>query len=299
MAIVLSTENLTKKYGSLRALDNLSVQVEQGSIYGLLGPNGSGKTTTLGIVLDVIRPTNGSFSWFGEIVSKNTKQRIGALLETPNFYPYLSAKRNLQVVADIKGANHSNINKMLDMVGLGTRSHTSFKGYSLGMKQRLALAAAMLNDPEVLVLDEPTNGLDPQGIAEVRDLILRIAAQGKTIILASHLLDEVEKVCTHVGVLRNGKLLASGPVSDILAANEQVLISTPDTERALQLLERLPYISNFRREKDLIILTLQDGYTSTDVNRDMFAQDIVLSQLVVRRKSLETQFLEIINTELK
>ncbi|NEM98590.1 ABC transporter ATP-binding protein [Pontibacter burrus] len=294
MAIVLSIDNLSKKYGSLKAVDNLSLQVEEGSIYGLLGPNGSGKTTTLGMVLDVIRPSSGSFSWFGDGISKATKHRVGAILETPNFYPYLTAKRNLQVIADNKGANHDNIDKMLDLVGLGTRSHTTYKGYSLGMKQRLALAAAMLNDPEVLVLDEPTNGLDPQGIAEVRDLILRIASQGKTIILASHLLDEVEKVCTHVAVLRSGKLVTNGPVGNIVAAKEQLIISAEELAPVLQLLERLPYIAQFAQEKDYIILTLQEGYSSIDLNRDMFAQGIVLSQIVTRRKSLEKQFLEII-----
>ncbi|WP_162427117.1 ABC transporter ATP-binding protein [Pontibacter pudoricolor] len=296
MAIVLSIDNLSKKYGSLKAVDSLSLQVEEGSIYGLLGPNGSGKTTTLGMVLDVIQPSGGSFSWFGNGVSKATKQRVGAILETPNFYPYLTAKRNLQVIADTKGADHQNIAKMLDMVGLGTRSNTTFKGFSLGMKQRLALAAAMLNDPEVLVLDEPTNGLDPQGIAEVRDLILRIAAQGKTIILASHLLDEVEKVCTHVAVLRTGKLVTNGPVGNILSAKEQLIVSAEDLAPVLQLLERLPYITQFAQEKDYVILTLQEGYSSTDLNRDMFAQGIVLSQLVARRKSLEKQFLEIIKS---
>ncbi|MBC5775150.1 ATP-binding cassette domain-containing protein [Pontibacter sp. KCTC 32443] len=296
MAIVLSIDNLSKNYGSLKAVDNLTLQIEEGNIYGLLGPNGSGKTTTLGMVLDVIRPSSGSFSWFGEGISKATKQRVGAILETPNFYPYLTAKHNLQVVADNKGVGHHNINKMLDLVGLGTRSHTTFKGFSLGMKQRLALAAAMLNNPEVLVLDEPTNGLDPQGIAEVRDLILRIAAQGKTIILASHLLDEVEKVCTHVAVLRTGKLVTNGPVNTILSAKEQLLISANELAPVLQLLERLPYITQFSQEKEYISLTLQDGYTSTDLNRDMFAQGIVLSQLVGRRKSLEKQFLEIIKS---
>ncbi|HEY4652280.1 MAG TPA: ATP-binding cassette domain-containing protein [Pontibacter sp.] len=296
MAIVLSIDNLSKKYGSLRAVDNLSLQVEEGSIYGLLGPNGSGKTTTLGMVLDVIRPGSGSFSWFGQGISKATKQRVGAILETPNFYPYLTAKRNLQIIADNKGADHNNIDKMLDLVGLGTRSHTTFKGFSLGMKQRLALAAAMLNDPEVLVLDEPTNGLDPQGIAEVRDLILRIAAQGKTIILASHLLDEVEKVCTHVAVLRTGKLVTNGPVGNIVSAKEQLIVSADDLAPVLQLLERLPYITQFTPEKDYVVLTLQEGYTGTDLNRDMFAQGVVLSQLVARRKSLEKQFLEIIKS---
>lgn len=293
MATVLSIDNLSKRYGSLKAVDSLALQVEAGSVYGLLGPNGSGKTTTLGMVLDVIRPTGGSFRWFDNPVSKETKHRIGALLETPNFYPYLTARRNLQVIADIKQADPQHINKMLDMVGLGTRSHTTFKGFSLGMKQRLALAAAMLNDPEVLVLDEPTNGLDPQGIAEVRDLILRIASHGKTIVLASHLLDEVEKVCTHVAVLQSGKLKANGPVGNILSAHDQVVIGAEELAPVLQLLERLPYVVQFAREKDYIILTLSEGYTSTDLNRDMFAQGIVLSQLLVRRKSLEAQFLEI------
>lgn len=293
MATVLYLDELSKKYGSLQAVDRLTMQVEAGSIYGLLGPNGSGKTTTLGMVLDVIRPSGGSFLWFGRSVSRETKRRVGALLETPNFYPYLTAKANLQVVADTKQADHRNINKMLDMVGLGTRSHTTFKGFSLGMKQRLALAAAMLNDPEVLVLDEPTNGLDPQGIAEVRDLITRIAAQGKTILLASHLLDEVEKVCTHVAVLQSGKLKANGPVSDILSTQDQLLISAEELAPVLQLLERLPYVVRFAPEKNYISLTLSEGYSSIDLNRDMFAQGIVLSQLLVRRKSLEAQFLEI------
>lgn len=297
MATVLSIDNLSKSYGSLKALDGLTLQVEEGSIYGFLGPNGSGKTTTLGMVLDVIKPGSGTFSWFGSQISKATKQRVGALLETPNFYPYLSARRNLEIVADIKGADKQQINSALDLVGLGTRSHTTYRGFSLGMKQRLALAAAMLNDPEVLVLDEPTNGLDPQGIAEVRDLILRIAGQGKTIILASHLLDEVEKVCTHVAVLRTGQLVANGTVDNILLAKEQLLISAPELEPVLALLSRLPYVEQYSQDKDLIALTLQDGYTSQDLNRDMFAQDIVLSQLTIRRKSLEAQFLKIIKNE--
>jgi len=294
---VLEIQDLSKKYGSLKALDKLSLQVPEGSIYGLLGPNGSGKTTTLGMVLDVIRPSSGSFSWFGERISKATKHRVGALLETPNFYPYLTARKNLEVLADIKGADKQQVNKVLDLVGLGTRSNSTFKAFSLGMKQRLALAATMLNDPEVLVLDEPTNGLDPQGIAEVRDLIIRIAAQGKTIILASHLLDEVEKVCTHVAVLRSGKLMADGTVDNILSAKEQLLISAPDLEPVLELLGRLPYVEQFSRDKDVVVLTLLDNYTSQDLNRDMFAQGITLSHLMPRRKSLEAQFLEIIKNE--
>ncbi|MFD2245714.1 ABC transporter ATP-binding protein [Pontibacter ruber] len=297
MANVLATNGLSKKYGALQALDKLSINIEQGSIYGLLGPNGSGKTTTLGLVLDVLHPTSGSFTWFGEATGKETKRRIGALLETPNFYPYLTAKRNLQVVADIKGTNHREIPRVLHLVGLESRQHTTFKGFSLGMKQRLALAATLLGNPEVLVLDEPTNGLDPEGIAEVRELILRIGGEGKTIILASHLLDEVEKVCTHVAVLRSGHLKAEGPVSAILSAKDQVVITAPDQQRALTVLQQLPFVESVRSEKSAIALTLHDGYNSTDVNRAMFEEGITLSQLLVRRKSLEAQFLEIIKTE--
>ncbi|MCC9166177.1 ABC transporter ATP-binding protein [Pontibacter harenae] len=297
MAEVLDINSLSKRYAAIQAVNQLSVKVEQGSIYGLLGPNGSGKTTTLGMVLDVIKTTAGTYSWFGQPSSRETKRRVGALLETPNFYPYLTAQKNLEVIADIKGADKANVNRVLQLVGLESRKSSSFKGFSLGMKQRLALAATLLNDPEVLVLDEPTNGLDPEGIAEVRELILRIASEGKTIILASHLLDEVEKVCTHVAVLQRGQLKAEGPVGAILSAKDQILISAPNLPIVTEVLQRLPFIEAFKPEKDTVVLTLKDGYSSTDVNKAMFEAGIVLSQLVVRRKSLEAQFLEIIKSQ--
>ncbi|MCJ8164455.1 ATP-binding cassette domain-containing protein [Pontibacter sp. E15-1] len=294
MADILDIKHLSKRYGSIQAVDQLSIQVGEGSIYGLLGPNGSGKTTTLGMVLDVIRPSSGSFTWFGQPISRDTKRRVGALLETPNFYPYLSARKNMQIVADIKGVSPQKINAVLKLVGLELRMHTTFKGFSLGMKQRLAIAAALLNDPEVLVLDEPTNGLDPEGIAEVRELILKIAAEGKTIILASHLLDEVEKVCTHVAVLQKGALRAEGPVSTILSAKDQIIVSATDMAEILRVLPQLPFVETYTPERDVVYLTLKEGYGSADVNKAMFAADIVLSQLSVKRKSLEAQFLEII-----
>lgn len=297
MSVILDINNLSKRYGSILAVDRLSLQVEEGSIYGLLGPNGSGKTTTLGMVLDVVRPTDGTFSWFGLPASRQTKRRIGALLETPNFYPYLTARRNLEIIADIKGANHSRIAEVLHLVGLSQRSHTTFKGFSLGMKQRLALAATLLNDPEVLVLDEPTNGLDPEGIAEVRDLILRIAAQGKTIILASHLLDEVEKVCTHVAVLQKGVLRAEGRVDTILSSKDQLIISAENLPKVLEVLKQLPFVEAYQPERDIIHLTLQEGYGSAEVNQAMFEAGVVLQQLTLRRKSLEAQFLEIIKAQ--
>ena len=294
MTEVLNIDKLTKRYGSILAVDRLSIKVASGSIYGLLGPNGSGKTTTLGMILDVVRPTSGSYSWFGEQTSHTTKRRIGALLETPNFYPYLTARKNLQVIADIKGANAKNILQVLHQVGLEQRKHTTFKGFSLGMKQRLAIAAALLNNPEVLVLDEPTNGLDPEGIAEVRDLILKIAAEGKTIILASHLLDEVEKVCTHVAVLQRGQLKAEGRVDNILSAKDQLVISSGNTGELLEILKRIPFVESFQPERDTIHVTLHEGYDGKDLNRAMFEAGIILSQLTLHRKSLEAQFLEII-----
>ena len=213
MAYILEAENLTKHYGNIKALTNFSLVVEPGSIYGILGPNGSGKTTCLSIILDVIRADSGSYEWFGKPSSHNTRRRrIGALLETPNFYPYLTAAENLKVAAAIKKRGSKHIHTALQVTDLGSRRNSRYRTYSLGMKQRLAIASALLSNPEALVLDEPTNGLDPQGIAEIRTLIRDIGSEGKTIILASHMLDEVEKVCSHVAILKSGELVASGKV---------------------------------------------------------------------------------------
>jgi len=295
LANVLEIQNLSKKYpGGTQALDNLTLQVETGSIYGLLGPNGSGKTTTLGIVLDVLQASHGTFNWFGQPLTKETKRRVGAILETPNFYPYLSAYQNLKVAADVKNINPKEIEPVLQTVGLLPRRHSAFKEFSLGMKQRLALASALLGNPEVLVLDEPTNGLDPQGIAEVRELIMQVAAQGKTIIIASHLLDEVQKVCTHMAVLQAGKLKTAGSVDSILARHEQVIIATEQITEAMEYLSQLPQVQQIRPEKNQLILTLAEGFNSADLNRFLFSKGVVLSELSVRKKSLESQFLDII-----
>jgi len=294
---ILEIQNLSKRYPGVQALDNLNLTVEAGSTFGLLGPNGSGKTTTLGIVLDVLKASGGSFAWFGQPVSRATKRRIGAILETPNFYAYLSATQNLKIVADIKHVSYAAIDPVLETIGLLSRRHSAFKEFSLGMKQRLALGAALLGDPEVLVLDEPTNGLDPEGIAEVRELIRKVADQGKTIIIASHLLDEVQKVCTHMAVLQKGKLKTSGRVDAILNQHDQVIINTEDLEKAFVFLQQLPQVKQIRKEKTELILSLADGFSSADVNQILFSQGIVLSQLTVRKKSLESQFLDIIRDQ--
>ena len=219
---VLATQKLTKNFGKLCAVNLLDLEVKRGQIFGMLGPNGSGKTTTLGMLMGVTNPTSGSFTWFGEPATHLTRKKIGAVLEHPIFYPYLSGQKNLELNALVKGADPANIAKVLEVVELSSRKDDKYRTYSLGMKQRLAIASALVSDPIILILDEPTNGLDPMGIAEIREIVKRIAADGKTIILASHLLDEVQKVCTHFAVLRKGKLMHSGPVDEVGKGEETV-----------------------------------------------------------------------------
>ena len=213
MNSILNISNLTKKFGHLTAVKNLSFDIEKGNVYGILGPNGSGKSTTLGIVLNVVNKTSGEFHWYdGSLTTHQALKKVGAIIERPNFYPYMTAYQNLKLVCRIKEISHDSINKTLEIVGLLNRKDHVFNSFSLGMKQRLAIASALLNDPEILILDEPTNGLDPQGIHQIREIIKKIAEAGTTILLASHLLDEVEKVCSHVVVLNKGVNIFSGRV---------------------------------------------------------------------------------------
>ena len=293
--IVLSIQGLTKRYGSITAVDHLDLEVERGSVYGILGPNGSGKTTTLGVLLDVVRPNSGSFSWFGGLPDKIQRKRIGAILEVPLFYPYLSGRQNLKLISEIKGLPGNDIDQALESVGLGERKHSRFRTYSLGMKQRLAIGATLLGQPEVLILDEPTNGLDPRGIAEIREIILRIAAQGITIILASHILDEVQKTCTHVAVLEKGKKLFAGPVQQVLNESQWVELSA-DNMQGLQLaLKNADFIENIQEEGDKYIIKLKKPISQAELNRYFFNLGIVLSHLALRKQSLEKYFLELLD----
>ncbi|SHJ48420.1 ABC-2 type transport system ATP-binding protein [Hymenobacter daecheongensis DSM 21074] len=295
--MILELDNLSKSYGGTQALRGLTLQIEAGSVYGLLGPNGSGKTTTLGLALGVLQASGGAVRWFGQPLSSQSKRRVGALLETPNFFPYLSARQNLLLAADVKHADPASVDTALALVNLKDRQHDAFRSFSLGMKQRLALASTLLGNPEVLVLDEPTNGLDPQGIAEVRELIQRLAAEGKTIIIASHLLDEIEKVCTHVAVLQRGELRVAGPVSSILAATDRVAVRVaPDVPPAalLQALSQLAWVSDVKAEPaGTISAVLAPGHSPADLNRALFAQGIILAGLELRHRTLEAQFLEL------
>lgn len=293
METVLSISNLTKHFGRIKAVNNLNLEVQRGQVFGMLGPNGSGKTTTLGMLMGVVIPTSGTHTWFGKIPTHHVRKRIGAVLEHPIFYPYLSGQQNLELNAMIKQCSASNIPNVLDLVELTERKADKYKTYSLGMKQRLAIASALLNEPTVLILDEPTNGLDPMGIAEIRELIQKIAADGKTIILASHLLDEVQKVCTHFCVLRKGNLIHTGPVRSAGEGAETVEVFA-DIENLDLLLREFAGALSFNRENGGYQVVMRQGFNSKDLNMFLFGKGIVASHLVTQKKSLEKQFIEIL-----
>lgn len=288
---ILTIQQLSKKYGKFHAVRALDLSVNAGEVYGILGPNGSGKTTTLGMILNITRPSGGTYQWFGEPENHRHRQRIGVLLETPNFYPYLSAVNNLKVVAAIKRCSTDRIETVLRQVDLWGRHKQPFKTFSLGMRQRLAVGSALLADPEVLVLDEPTNGLDPQGIAEMRHIIQDIAKQGKTIIFASHILDEVEKICSHVAIMKQGQLLAAGPFSEILQSEQHLLVAAEDVVKLQQWASAQSFIDEAQPEGALIRLSLNTSLSTTEINQRAFNDGIVLSHLQAKHTSLEERFL--------
>jgi ABC-2 type transport system ATP-binding protein len=297
MQPVLTLTGISKSYGRIQALKNVSYEVPAGCVFGILGPNGSGKTTMLSIILDILKADTGSFAWFGDPGSPATRKRIGSLLETPNFYQYLSAVDNLNITHAISGrGNSADIDRVLEIVKLTERKKSRFSSYSLGMKQRLAIAGALLGDPQVLVFDEPTNGLDPVGIAEIRELIKELAQRGKTIIMASHLLDEVEKVCTHVAIMKKGTLLTAGAVDEVLANEDIVEVSSNDPEKLHSLLSTFPGFTNIKHDGKKIQLFFPVGTARLEeINRFCFEKGITLNMLLVKKKSLETKFFELTN----
>jgi ABC-2 type transport system ATP-binding protein len=294
---ILTITRVSKNYGKLTALDGVSFEVPAGAVFGILGPNGSGKTTLLSIILDVLHADTGKFSWFGNSPQTNNRKQIGSLLETPNFYHYLSAVDNLKITQAISGRGDSaDIDKVLEIVKLSERKKSKFSSYSLGMKQRLAIGAALLGNPDVLVFDEPTNGLDPVGIAEIRDLIKSLAASGKTIIMASHLLDEVEKVCTHVAILKKGTLLTAGPVDEVLAQEDIVEIAASNNDALLNTIELMGGFSKVKRHPNCLQLFYPVGTAQLEsINKYCFEKGITLQQLQLKKKSLETKFFELTN----
>lgn len=294
METILSIKNLNKFYNKLHAVKNVSLEIHKGNVYGILGPNGSGKSTTLGIVLNVVNKTSGEYSWFGgTMATHDALKKVGAIIERPNFYPYMTAQENLELVCKIKGINYSKVQEKLEIVGLYDRKDSKFKTFSLGMKQRLAIASALLNDPEILILDEPTNGLDPQGIHQIRDIIRLIASQGTTILLASHLLDEVEKVCSHVLVLRKGEILYSGRVEGMSNTNSFYELEAESNTAIIDALQNHPSIEKLVEEEGKILVYTKGDLSSGELNKLLFSKGICLTHLAKRKNSLEEQFLQL------
>jgi len=297
MKEILSIRGLSKSYKNVRAIHNLDLQILEGQAYGILGPNGSGKTTTLSIVTGIIRQEGGLFKWFGEEPEASQRRSIGSLIETPHFYPYLNLERNLKIICDIKGMPYGDIGRVLETAQLAERLRSRFSTLSLGMKQRLGIAAALLGDPRVLVLDEPTNGLDPQGIAEVREIVLQQVQQGKTLILASHILSEVEKICSHVAILKKGELLADGPVKELLAEDEIIEISCNNNNELMKALKGSNLVKEIETENGVLVLTLNEKVSPAEINTFAFTNKLVVHHMLSRKKSLESQFLELVKEE--
>lgn len=294
MQTILSITNLCKTYGKVQAVKNVSLEIKKGNVYGILGPNGSGKSTTLGIVLNVVNKTSGNYAWFGgSMQTHQALKKVGAIIERPNFYPYMTAQQNLELVCKIKDISVEKVSEKLTLVGLNDRKDSKFSTFSLGMKQRLAIASALLNDPEILILDEPTNGLDPQGIHQIRDIIKLIAAQGTTILLASHLLDEVEKVCSHVLVLKKGEVLYSGLVNQMTSKTDFLELQSDDNQLLMTLLKTYPNISFETNADNKVLVYSENSINAASLNKFLAENNCYLNHLVIKKQSLEEQFLEL------
>jgi ABC-type multidrug transport system ATPase subunit len=293
LSAILSIQRISKSYGPIQALNDVSFDVPEGCVFGILGPNGSGKTTLLGIVLDVLLANAGDYSWLGGMEHSQARRQIGALLETPNFYHYLSAYNNLEITAAIKRKGLDDRIRVLRQVGLLERKDSKFQTFSLGMKQRLAIGTALLGNPRILVLDEPTNGLDPAGIAEIRELIRALNKEGITIIIASHLLDEIEKVCTHVAILKTGRLLLHGPVDEVLRSEDVLEVRAADMQQLQQALQSMSGIKKMKLVDGTLQLSCDEGLQPASINEHCVNKGIILSHLLLKKKSLETKFMEL------
>jgi ABC-2 type transport system ATP-binding protein len=294
MEDILTIKDLSKSYKNVRAIQHLDLEITEGQAYGILGPNGSGKTTTLSIITGIIRQDGGTYHWFGEHPRPEQRKTIGSLIETPHFYPYLNLVRNLRIICDIKGISYGDIDRVLEIAKLSERKRSRFSTLSLGMKQRLGIAAALLGDPRVLVLDEPTNGLDPEGIAEVRETVIEQVQKGKTLILASHILSEVERICSHVAILKKGELLASGPVRELLAEEEIIEVACSNNQLLESKLAASELVKEIETENGKLVLTLNETVKPADINAFAFSNKLVIHHMLSRKKSLESQFLELV-----
>jgi len=292
---VIETRALTKRYRDVLAVDAISFSVEAGQVFGFLGPNGSGKTTTIGMLLGIITPSSGEVHLLGRSGRDGlhaARQQIGATLETPNFYPYLSGWDNLRIVANLKGVAHKGIEETLELVGLLQRRKDKFEGYSLGMKQRLAIAATLLGNPQLVILDEPANGLDPDGMREIRELIVALGARGKTVFVSSHLLNEVERTCTHVAILRKGRIVRQASVQELLNTAMVVELRGGDVETLQRAAQRYPKAESVRTRDGAVLVQLQDD-DSASLNRWLAGEGVYVSVLVPQRLSLEEAFIDL------
>jgi ABC-type multidrug transport system ATPase subunit len=290
---IVETHSLTKRYGSgVLAVDSVDMSVRRGEVYGFLGPNGAGKTTTLRMLVGLIRPSSGTAVVAGRTPGDPSGlKRIGSLIESPGFYPYLSGRENLRVVADLGSVDHKRVDEVLDIVELSSRAHRKFGTYSTGMKQRLGVAAALLKDPELLILDEPTNGLDPQGMAEMRKLIKEIGRGDRTVLLSSHLLGEVEQICGRVGVISSGKLVSQSTVQDLIG-EEGVLVRAQPLEQAQQVLATRFGNDAISRQDGALHLKVKPEQ-STEINRQLVSAGIGVSELRPFERSLEEVFFQL------
>jgi len=290
--ILLQLDQLSKNFGSINAVDQLSLTLTKGKVYGLLGPNGSGKSTTLGMILNVINPTQGSFEWYqGRLSTHEALKKIGAIIERPNFYPYMSAFENLKLICKIKECPYDSIEEKLTLVGLWERRNSKFSTYSLGMKQRLAIAAALLNNPDLLILDESINGLDPEGTNQIRKLINTISKMGTTILLASHLLDEVEKVCDEVIVLKKGVKYYQGPLDAITNSFGYFEVKATDPKALEEKLITLDPVKEVQKEQHLLVVYLKEELSEEKLFKELVAAELVITHFIKKHPSLETQFL--------
>ena len=296
---VIQTDGLTKRYGRVMAVDGLSVNVPRGRIFGLLGPNGSGKTTLMSMLLGLVRPTAGNFTLFGQSPERGgldrELHRIGALIETPTFYPYLSGRNNLAYFQGISGRGETQeLDSLLEQVGLGSRGGDKFQTYSLGMKQRLGLAYTLLGEPELLLLDEPTNGMDPAGMAEVRELIRDLAGENRTVILSSHLLNEVEQVCDSVAILSHGRLIAQGDVSELLQerGKPQVRLRTTDDRKAYEILNALAWVDSVSVDNGYLVAGV-DPDRSWEITAALSRNEVYVAEMAPAQMSLEQYFLDV------
>lgn len=294
METILSVDKLSKSFGRIKAVNQLSFEVRKGQVFGLLGPNGSGKSTTLSMLLDLIPQDKGAFSWFGKPATTGSRKRIGSVIESPNFFPYLDAVTNLKIVADIKDKPYDDIDEVLQLSGLYERRFSNFRTFSFGMRQRLALASALLGKPEVMILDEPTNGLDPQGIAQIRDLVSLVASRGITIILASHLLDEVQKICNYVLVLSKGVMLFSGNVKDVLAVSDSIEMAATDMQGLSRAIAEFPGYSSVTDLNGILQVHFSNNVNTSEINSFLFQKGISLNHLTEKKRSLEQHFLELL-----